>query len=123
MNVVEGQQMGFLEEKRLEYGLSGAQLEEMLNRHGIQVYGKMICTEGDTYPAFVLVDKSRERQVRRFFAKLGVTTQAPCDVSFRASGASRGIFACNGKSASMERFLDSLQSLRSFWSLGMTVAE
>ena len=56
----------------LEYGLSGAQLEEMLNRHGIQVYGKMICTEGDTYPAFVLVDKSRERQVRRFFAKLGI---------------------------------------------------
>ena len=56
----------------LEYGLSGAQLEEMLNHHGIQVYGKMICTEGDTYPAFVLVDKSRERQVRRFFAKLGI---------------------------------------------------
>lgn len=56
----------------LEYGLSGAQLEEMLNRHGIQVYGKMICTEGDTYPAFVLVDKSRERQVKRFFAKLGI---------------------------------------------------
>lgn len=56
----------------LEYGLSGAQLEEMLNRHGIRVYGKMICTEGDTYPAFVLVDKSRERQVRRFFAKLGI---------------------------------------------------
>jgi len=56
----------------LEYGLSGAQLEEMLNRHGIQVYGKMICTEGDIYPAFVLVDKSRERQVRHFFAKLGI---------------------------------------------------
>jgi hypothetical protein len=32
----------------------------------------MICTEGDTYPAFVPVDKSRERQVRRFFAKLGI---------------------------------------------------
>jgi len=30
----------------------------------------MVCTEGDTYPAFVLVDKSRERQARRFFAKL-----------------------------------------------------
>ena len=56
----------------LEYGLSGAQLEKMLNRYGIQVYGKMICTEGETYPAFVLVDKSRERQVRRFFAKLGI---------------------------------------------------
>jgi hypothetical protein len=56
----------------LEYGLSGAQLEEMLNRHGIRVYGKIVCTEGDTYPAFVLVDKSRERQVRHFFAKLGI---------------------------------------------------
>ena len=56
----------------LEYGLSGAQLEEMLDHHGTRVYGKMICTEGDTYPAFVLVDKSRERQVRRFFAKLGI---------------------------------------------------
>jgi 16S rRNA U516 pseudouridylate synthase RsuA-like enzyme len=44
----------------------------MLNRHGVQVYGKMICTEDDTYPAFVLVDKSRERQVRRFFAALGI---------------------------------------------------
>jgi hypothetical protein len=44
----------------------------VLNRHGIQVYGKMIRTEGDTYPAFVLVDKSRERQVRHFFAKLGI---------------------------------------------------
>jgi hypothetical protein len=32
----------------------------------------MVCTEGDTYPAFVLVDKSRERQVRRFFSKLGI---------------------------------------------------
>ena len=47
----------------------GAQLEEMLNRHGVQVYGKMICTEDDTYPAFVLVDKSRERQIRSFFAE------------------------------------------------------
>jgi hypothetical protein len=56
----------------LEYGLSGAQLEEMLDRHGIRVYGKTVCTEGDTYPAFVLVDKSRERQVRHFFAKLGI---------------------------------------------------
>ena len=56
----------------LEYGLSGAQLEEMLNRHSIQVYGKMICTEGDTHPAFVLVDKTREGQIRRFFAKLGI---------------------------------------------------
>jgi len=56
----------------LEHGLSGAQLEEMLNRHGIQVYGKMIYTRGDTYSAFVLVDKSRERQVRRFFAQLGI---------------------------------------------------
>jgi len=65
-------QVGFDYLALLEYGLSGAQLEEMLNRHGIRVYGKMICTEGDTYPAFVLVDKSRERQVRRFFAKLGI---------------------------------------------------
>ena len=56
----------------LEYGLSGAQLEEMLNRHGIRVYGKMIGTESDTYPAFVLVDKGREGQVRSFFAKLGI---------------------------------------------------
>jgi hypothetical protein len=65
-------QVGFDYLALLEYGLSGAQLEEMLNRHGIRVYGKMICTEGDTYPAFVLVDKNRERQVRRFFAKLGI---------------------------------------------------
>jgi len=56
----------------LEYGLSGAQLEETLNRHGIQVYGKMICQRDEAYPAFVLVDGSRERQVRRFFGQLGI---------------------------------------------------
>lgn len=58
----------------LEYGLNGAQLEGMLNRHGIQVYGKMVSgsMDDETLPAFVLVDKSRERQVRRFFAKLGI---------------------------------------------------
>ena len=56
----------------LEHGLSGAQLEEMLNRHGIRVYGKIIGAENDTYPAFVLVDKGREGQIRRFFAKLGI---------------------------------------------------
>ena len=56
----------------LEYGLSGAQLEEMLNRYGIRVYGKMICTTGDTYSAFILVDKSRKKQVEQFFVKLGI---------------------------------------------------
>ena len=58
----------------LEYGLNGAHLEGMLNRHGIQVYGKMVSgtIDDETLPAFVLVDKSRERQVRRFFAKLGI---------------------------------------------------
>ena len=58
----------------LEYGLNGARLEGMLNRHSIQVYGKMIsgAIDDETLPAFVLVDKSRERQVRRFFAKLGI---------------------------------------------------
>jgi len=56
----------------------------MLKRHGIRAYGKMVCTEGDTYPAFVLVDKSRERQVRRFFAKLSRSQYARGELPDRA---------------------------------------
>ena len=52
-----------------------------------------------------------------------VTTQAPRDMSFRASVASRGISAYNAGMTEAWRFLDSLQSLRSLRSLGMTVAE
>lgn len=56
----------------LECGLSGAELEKMLNRYGIQIYGKMIYMEDEGYSAFILVDRSREGQVRRFFEKLGI---------------------------------------------------